>query len=225
MLDIERIQALCFDLDGTLCDTDDYYAHAFTAGLRHIPRTLLHEPDKLARRLVMWTESPGSALLSLSDTLGLDGPLIRAIDVFSRQRRRKGRQYLIVPGVGQMLSRLKSHYPMAVVSARDEAGTLAFLRQFDLIDCFRVIVSALSAQHTKPYADPILLAARRLGVAPEACVLIGDTTLDIRAGKAAGAQTVAVLCGFGEEGELRRQNPDLLLPSTADLATVLLGKQ
>jgi phosphoglycolate phosphatase len=52
--------------------------------------------------------------------------------------------------------------------------------------------------------------------------MIGDTTVDTRAGKAAGAQTVSVLCGFGEEDELRRKNPDLILPSTANLADVLL---
>jgi phosphoglycolate phosphatase len=52
--------------------------------------------------------------------------------------------------------------------------------------------------------------------------MVGDTTVDIRAGRAAGAQTVGVLCGFGEEAELRRQGADLILPSTADLDEVLL---
>ncbi len=88
---------------------------------------------------------------------------------------------------------------------------------------FDVVVSVLSARHTKPYPDPILLAAKKMGVAPEACLMIGDTTVDVRAGKAAGSQTVSVLCGFGEEDELRRRNPDLVLPSTADLADTLLG--
>ena len=54
--------------------------------------------------------------------------------------------------------------------------------------------------------------------------MIGDTTVDVRAGHAAGAQTVSVLCGFGEEEELRNKNPHLILPSTADLADTLLGK-
>ena len=55
--------------------------------------------------------------------------------------------------------------------------------------------------------------------------MIGDTTVDIRAGKAAGAQTVGVLCGFGEEGELRRVGADLILPSTADVEAELLGNR
>ena len=67
-------------------------------------------------------------------------------------------------------------------------------------------------------------AARQMGLEPQECVMIGDTTVDIRAGKAAGAQTVGVLCGFGDEKELRRAGADLILPSTADLAQVLFGE-
>jgi phosphoglycolate phosphatase-like HAD superfamily hydrolase len=66
------------------------------------------------------------------------------------------------------------------------------------------------------------LAANKMGVPPQACLMAGDTTVDIRAGKSAGAQTVGVLCGFGEEPELRRQGADLILPGTADLVKVLL---
>ena len=60
-----------------------------------------------------------------------------------------------------------------------------------------------------------------MGVKPEECLMIGDTTVDIRAGKSAGAQTVGVLCGFGEEPELRRFGADLILESTSQLADVL----
>jgi phosphoglycolate phosphatase len=47
--------------------------------------------------------------------------------------------------------------------------------------------------------------------------MIGDTTVDMRAGKAAGAQTLGVLCGFGEEPELRQLGADFILKSTSDL--------
>ncbi len=221
-LDIPRIKALCFDVDGTLSDTDDYYVNRFSPWFRHLP--FVRDPASASRRLVMWTESPGNALLGLTDTIGLDGPIIRLIDAIYRRRKRKWQNFLIVPGIQEMLARFQGRYPMAVVSARDEDSTMAFLRQFDLVKYFRVIVSALSAEHTKPYPDPILLAARKMGVPPETCLMTGDTTVDIRAGKAAGAQTVAVLCGFGEELELRRREPDLVLSSTANLSEVLLGK-
>ncbi|MBK7338591.1 MAG: HAD family hydrolase [Saprospirales bacterium] len=51
--------------------------------------------------------------------------------------------------------------------------------------------------------------------------MIGDTTADIRAGKAAGAQTVGVLCGFGEEPELRKMGADEIIDDTTKLLDVL----
>jgi HAD superfamily hydrolase (TIGR01549 family) len=221
-LDFQRIKALCFDVDGTLSDTDDYYAGKFLRWLTYFPRFLVHDPERTARRVVMWAESPGNALLGLTDTIGLDDEIIALIDWMYRRRRKKPQQYLVVPGVPEMLARLQSHYPLAVISARDENGTMMFLEQHDLAKCFQVVVTALSARHTKPYPDPILLAAQRMGVSPEACLMIGDTPVDIRAGKSAGAQTVGVLCGFGQEEELRRQGADLILENTADLTAALV---
>src|SRR5262249_13805007 len=126
-LDLQRIRALCFDIDGTLSDTDDYYVNRFSGVFQHIP--FLRDPGRLARRLVMWMESPGNALMGLTDTIGLDGPIIRLIDFMSRHRKQRARQYLVVPGVPEMLARLKGHYPMAIVSSRDEDTTMGFLKQ------------------------------------------------------------------------------------------------
>lgn len=219
-IEIQRIRALCFDVDGTLSDTDDYYVNEFSSWVRRVP--FIRDPERGVRRLVMWAESPGNALLGLTDTIGLDDEMIALIDWMYRHRRKKIHQYLMVPGVPETLERLKERYPLAVVSARDENSTMAFLEQFDLVKYFNVIVTALSAEHTKPYPDPIRLAAQKMGVQPDVCLMTGDTTVDIRAGRSAGAQTVGVLCGFGEEGELRRQGADLILNSTADLDEALL---
>ena len=122
-----------------------------------------------------------------------------------------------------MLTSLQGRYPMAVVSARDEKSTMRFLTQFDLVKYFDIVVTGLSAPYTKPYPHPILLAAQKMGVKPEECLMIGDTTVDMRAGKSAGAQTVGVLCGFGEEDELRKLGADFILKSTSDLADMLNG--
>jgi phosphoglycolate phosphatase-like HAD superfamily hydrolase len=50
---------------------------------------------------------------------------------------------------------------------------------------------------------------------------VGDTTVDIKSGRRAGAQTVAVLCGFGEQPELERAGADVVLEHTAQLSTLL----
>ncbi len=216
-LEISRIKALCFDVDGTLSDTDDYYAQKIVGFL---PRFLFSDPAHTARRLVMWVESPGNALLGFADTIGIDDEMVAFINWMNRHRKSPLKKYLIVPGVEEMLRLIHGRYPMAVVSARDEKSTMRFLTQFDLCKYFEVIVTGLSAPHTKPYPDPILLAAQRMGVEPHECLMIGDTTVDMRAGKAAGAQTAGVLCGFGEEDELRQLGADLILNNTSDLSGI-----
>jgi len=213
-LDIARIKALCFDVDGTLSDTDDLYANKIS-GL--LPRFLFPDPDHTARRLVMWIESPGNALLGFADTVGMDDEMMAFIDWMNRHRKHTLKKFLLVPGVDEMLAHMQGHYLMAIVSARDEKSTMRFLTQFDLCKYFDTIVTGLSAPHTKPYPDPILLAAQKMGVNPRECLMIGDTTVDMRAGKAAAAQTLGVLCGFGEEAELKQLGADFILKSTSDL--------
>lgn len=218
-LNIPLIKALCFDVDGTLSDTDDLYAQKV---IRFFPKFIFRDPEHAARRFVMWAEAPGNALLGLTDTIGLDDQIIAFIDWLSRHRKMSAKKFLLIPGVDAMLARLKGKYPMAVVTARDEKGTLHFLEQFDLAKYFDVVVTGQSAEHTKPYPDPILFAAQKMNVKPDECLMIGDTTVDMRAGKSAGAQTVGVLCGFGEEFELLKMGANMILKNTSDLSDVLL---
>ncbi len=217
-LDLTRIDALCFDVDGTLSDTDNLYVQKVS---RFVPRFLFKEPLQAARRFVMWIEAPGNALLGFADRLGLDDEMVAVLNWLARRRRRSSKEFLLVPGVEEMLMQLYGSYPMAVVSARDEHGTMAFLEKFDLVKYFDAIITGLSAEHTKPYPDPILLAAQKMNTAPENCLMIGDTTVDVRAGKSAGAQVVGVLCGFGEEAELKKMGADLILSDTPKLLEVL----
>jgi N-acetyl-D-muramate 6-phosphate phosphatase len=220
-LELSRIHALCFDVDGTLSDTDDLYTQKVQ---QFLPRFLFRDPARVARRFVMWAEAPGNGLLGLADRWGIDDEMIAVIHWLNRNRKYRPKSFLLIPGVDKMLARLQGYYSMAVVSARDEDGTMAFLNQFGLVRYFDAVVTGLSAEHTKPYPDPILLAAKKMNVAPENCLMIGDTTIDIRAGKSAGTQTIGVLCGFGEEPELKQFKADMILESTPDLANVLLGK-
>ena len=217
-LDLNRIKALCFDVDGTLSNTDDLYTQK---ALYFLPSFLFKDVNHTARRLVMWIEAPGNALLSFADTIGIDDEMVAVINWLSRHRRHFPREFLLVPGVDEMLNQLHGRYPMAIVSAREEQSTMAFLEQYNLVKYFNVIVTGLSTKRTKPYPDPVLFAAQKMNVSPENCLMIGDTTVDIRAGRSAGAQTVGVLCGFGEEFELRKLGADMILEDTTKLMDLL----
>jgi len=225
-LDITNIHAICFDIDGTLRDTDDQVVNLLTNMLRPL-RFLFPggNPQPFARRFVMTTEDIGNYIIGLPDRMNIDHHIARLGNYFyHRGLSFKPKPPLIVNGVEKMLSRLKPHYPMAIVSAGSERSVQAFLNQFELNQYFICIATAQTCRHTKPYPDPIYWAAEQMSVAPINCLMVGDTTVDIRAGKAAGAQTVGVLCGFGEQKELINTGADQISPNIGNLADILIGK-
>ncbi len=223
-LDYSRIRALCFDIDGTLSDTDNLVVHRFARLLRPVKFALPRkDTHAFARRLVMITETPGSIYFGLADRLRLNRLIVYAGNFADRLGvGGKPGPSMLVPGVRQTLGLLRSHYPMGIITARNERTTRQFLEHHELSGYFTCIAHVLTCRHSKPFPDPVLWSAIQMGVAPAQCLMIGDTTLDICAGKSAGAQAVGVLCGFGEEAELRRAGADLILPSTADLAEAII---
>lgn len=125
----------------------------------------------------------------------------------------------LIPGVEAALRQLRSDYLVAMVTTRDHETATHFVQAHGLDPLFDAIVSRSDVRCLKPNPEPVLLAAKRLGLAPGACVMVGDTVVDVRAGRRAGAQTVGVLCGFGQRKDL--STADVILASTADLPQLL----
>jgi HAD superfamily hydrolase (TIGR01509 family) len=222
-INVSRIRAICFDVDGTLSDTDDQMVARLCKVLGGVNFLFPgRDPSLFARRMVMVIEAPANIIMGIPDFLGLDDPLNwlyeRLVLTIGYKPRRN---FLLMDGVREMLGVLSQRYPLAVVSARDASSTRAFLEQYDLLPFFKCIATAQTCLHTKPFPDPIFWAARQMDVPPEACLVVGDTYVDIRAGHAAGAQKVGVLCGFGGKAELQRSGADLILTTTSELALVL----
>jgi N-acetyl-D-muramate 6-phosphate phosphatase len=220
---ISRIRAICFDVDGTLSDTDDQMVAQLAKFLRPVRFFFSGHPlSFIARRMVMTIEAPANFLMGIPDILGLDGPIAWLFEKVERTIGYKPRKnFLLIDGVRDMLQNLSQRYPLAVVTARDAASTQAFLEQYDLLRFFRCIASAQTCFHTKPFPDPILWAANQMDVPAESCLMVGDTNVDVRAGRAAGAQIVGVLCGFGGQAEFQKAGADLILSTTSELAFVL----
>ena len=221
-LDAGRIQAVIFDIDGTISDSDDLMVERAAASLKFL---FFLNPDRrmrLARWIVTSGETPGNFLYNLADRLELDAWVLRRVE----RRRQKWQgspppEYRLIPGARELLNALRPLYKLAVASARDERTAMAFIDHFELRDYFEVIVTSQTTRHTKPRSDPLLHAAAEMGVAPDNCLMVGDTTVDMRAAKRAGMQAIAFLAGFGTERELRREGADLILNTPAELIDIL----
>lgn len=214
-LKIEKIRAILFDIDGTLSDTDDRMVEKVSSKLTLIIRDDVRR-ESLARWMVMVVESPGNLLYTMADRFGLDSLLMRYFQWMRKRKPKKAEDFRLIDGVREMLAALSS-YELGIVSARDEETTNAFLDQYSLRVHFKVIVTAQTCRYTKPLPDPMLYAAEKLGLRGEDCLMVGDTTVDMKAAKRAGMQAVGVLCGFGRERELQRAGADVILPSTVDV--------
>jgi pyrophosphatase PpaX len=99
-------------------------------------------------------------------------------------------------GVVETLAALAaSGRPLAVVTAKVEAGAHRTLRHVGLLPYVEVVIGADSCGRSKPDPEPVRVALARLGAPPEGAVLLGDSPHDIAAGKAAGVWSLAALWG------------------------------
>ncbi len=233
-LDLSRVRALCFDVDGTIADTDDRLVARLAALIDAVPAVSGRRAERLARQAVMRLESPVHAAYERLDAWGLDVPLTRLRHRLRAIRERNADPahtrnpaaidevpHEMVAGVQQMLAELARHWPMCTISTGHVPRIDRFLRHYGVRELFTAVVGAETTPRMKPHPDPLRHAAAAMGVAPEHCLMVGDTTIDMRTGIAAGAQCVGVLCGFGTEDELRRTGAQLILRTTSDLLAVL----
>ena len=218
-LDRQKVEAILFDLDGTLMDTDDQSVSSLA---RRLERLRWPTPEESARRLVMLAETPGNAMMTLIDMVGLDGPLAAFTDRLHRWRGlRTPDDFLIVADAQEMLETLKSRYRLAVVTTRGRRTAEAFIDQYDLGEIFDAVVTRESTWRLKPHPAPVRYAAQQLGTPVDRCVMVGDTTVDVKSALRAGAWAVAVLCGFGERRELERAGAHVVLEHTSHMRSLL----
>lgn len=233
-LDLPRIRALCFDVDGTIADTDDHLVQQLAALLDKVPGVSGRRSERLARQVVMGLETPVHGAYALLDQLGLDTPVnrLRARLKATRQRQADPAHtrnlealdevpHEMMAGVQEMLRKLSQHYPMVTISTGAAPRVERFLEHYGVRDLFAAVIGNATTRRMKPHPEPLFHAAEKMDVDPRHCLMIGDTTIDVRTGVAAGAQTVGVLCGFGTEDELRDAGVDLILRTTSDLLGLL----
>jgi predicted PurR-regulated permease PerM/phosphoglycolate phosphatase-like HAD superfamily hydrolase len=212
------LRAVLFDLDGTLIETDNQLVERFVAASRFLdPAIPAEQRRRMARRVLMANEGLMNGVITMLDILHLDGMLFKVNGAMQRlQGHRDLADFVPVDGSLEILRDLEQRRLMlGVVTSRNREDAAAFLAQHELGDLFWVVITRDDVRRLKPHPMPVAKAAEHLGLPPEQCVMVGDTGLDVRAAKRAGALAVGVLCGFGTQGDLC--DADLVLASPADL--------
>lgn len=192
-----EIQAVLFDLDGTLIDSAPDLGHA--ANLMRAARGLPALP------LAQYRSMAGAGARGMIGVAFADRgytpehpefPALRTefLDHYERCMRERT---VIFDGVPALVDSLgQRSLAWGVVTNKIERFTLPLTAAMPLFASAGAIVSGDTTPHPKPHPAPLLEAARRLGLAPDRCVYVGDDERDILAGKAAGMRTVAATYGY-----------------------------
>ena len=123
----------------------------------------------------------------------------------------------LLPGARRVLRTLAAEFELGIVTSGNRARVRRQLREFGLADYFSACVCNEDAAKKKPNPAPLQLALKRLGLAPEQCVYVGDTAEDIEMARRAGVRAIGVLGPFPTAARLRAAKPEILLDSIREL--------
>jgi pyrophosphatase PpaX len=210
------VQAVLFDLDGTLLDSVEQYWRSLIATLRDCGL----EPPSDARIY----QSMGLPGVEGLQAIGV--PPDQAREVWLRWVEWESRLADLVrpyPGIAPLLEKLRAAgYRLGIVTSRMQRTLDAIPAALDLLPLVDVLVTRDDTVEGKPYPAPILHALERLGMSPSQCVYVGDATHDIEAGRRAGCLTVLSTWDGADRPRLIEPGPDFTVASLGELAALLL---
>lgn len=209
------VDAVLFDLDGTLIDTVEDIAQSANRMLAELER-----PPRSVREICSFVGKgiPNLVMRCMTEgTVATEGEIETAIDVFHRHYAEiNGRHAVVYPGVVEVLKALLDmQLPLACVTNKAEAFTLPLLERVGLADFFTTVVSGDTLAVKKPDPAMLQLAVERLDARQP--LMIGDSENDALAARAAGMPVLLVSWGYSEGRPVDTLDSDGLLFDANDV--------
>jgi N-acetyl-D-muramate 6-phosphate phosphatase len=214
------IRAVLFDLDGTLIDSAPDLAGA--ANDMRTARGLVPRPLAHFRPMV---GSGARGMVGRALDVGPDDARFAALrdEFLERYERRMTRETQVFPDMLPVLAALQSNaMPWAIVTNKAMRFGEPLVRSFGPLSSAHTLVCGDTTAHAKPHPEPLLEAARRIGLQSAQCVYVGDDLRDVQAGRAAGMVTIAAAWGYLGAGEpIEAWGADHLAQTPFDLLKLL----
>lgn len=220
-----KVKAVLFDLDGTLIDSAPIYYQIIDIvferlGVPPVSRETLQEA--MDDGDFDWDYVLPNPMKFRKEELTAEAREIIA-DIAPPMFRK---QIKLIPGAADILKWIAARgMKIGLVTSTPTdyiAVKLVPLKKAGVDHLLEVVITADDVINKKPHAEPLIKGSKGLKVAAENCVYVGDTRVDIRAGNAAGMKTVGVLTGFDDFTALKRENPDTIIDSIAQLDETLI---
>ena len=219
-LDVERIRLILFDLDGTLVDSVPDLGWCGNEMLRRLgmpPRELGdarrwvgNGVERFVKRFLTgeMEAEPDADLftrgLDLFETLYADNVSDRSV---------------LYPGVAESLRRLSQRdLHLACVTNKPEPFTSALIAAMGLSDFFELVVAGNTTARKKPDPMPLHYAAEHFSLEYAECLMVGDSSNDVKAARAAGFAIVCVPYGYNHGIGIEKSKPDLIVENLTELA-------
>ena len=217
---LTSIQAVLFDLDGTLIDSAPDLGDA--ADKMRTDRGLPSLPEEMYRPMA---GAGARGMLKVAFDISpehADYEDMREEFFVNYECAMTVRTY-IFDGVQEVIESLRQRDMLwGVVTNKMARFTDPLIQAMPLFASASAIVSGDTTPHAKPHPEPMFEAARRLGLSPELCLYVGDDERDIVAGRAAGMRTVAASYGYlGEKTNIDSWGADLHIDSPLKLLQLL----
>jgi HAD superfamily hydrolase (TIGR01509 family) len=189
VIDVKNgVEAVVFDLDGVIIDTEEVWEEVRRDYVAEHGREFL--PDSQDRMMGM---STGEWSAHLADEVGVPRTAEEvAADVLGRMAGRYREALPLIPGSVETVRALAARYRLALASSSARILIDQVLATAGLTDVFEVTLSTEEVPRGKPAPDVYLTAVAKLGLTPEVCAAVEDSSNGLRSAAAAGLTVIAV---------------------------------
>ena len=189
---------ILFDLDGTLIDSTDAIVETFHHSFR--VHDFLHVEDEKIKALI------GYPLEIMYKELGVSEDKIWDFVATYKEEYRKISTIKteLLPNAIEAIEKASEFAALGIVTTKTGKYSKVLMEHFDLIKYFEVLVGREDVENPKPHAEPILKALESFDTQNREIWMIGDTKLDLISAKNADVNSIGVLCGYGDNNNLKK---------------------
>lgn len=206
------IRGVLFDMDGVLVDSEEYICKAAIMMFEELGLKVL--PDDFKPFVGMGENRYIGGVAEKYDfPVDIEKVKARTYEIFSTIVKNR---LLPLPGARQFISGcIKMNLRIALATSADKVKMKVNLREIGLPEStFDAIVTGLEVENKKPFPDIYLIAAEKIGLKPEECLVIEDAVSGVRAGKSAGCRCLAVTTSFNSS---QLMEADWICPSLLEV--------
>ena len=221
----EGVRLVLFDLDGTLVDSVGDLAWCGNEMLR-----MLGMPPRDTAAVRVWVGNGVERFIKRVLTDDMDGEpedmlFFSAVEIFNRlYAEHISTHSEVYPGVRECLERLAGQdIHLACVTNKAERFTTRLLASLELDRYFELVVSGDTTARKKPDPLPLRYAAEYFSLKCHECLMVGDSSNDVAAARAAGFRVACVPYGYNHGQPIEDSRPDIVIDNLTELADLTGG--